>query len=166
MDSASPLDSQRSIPPVRRPPPEIWTPHAGPWFHRLLLLAAVLVIGASAALQLNEREQVALPGVNRALPGLCSFQRMTGMDCPGCGLTRCFVSLGRLDFRRAWRFNPAGILLFGLVLFQLPYRTGQLWRLRRGLPEWQLGWLAPWALLGAAMLLIVQWLIRLSPQLL
>jgi hypothetical protein len=76
-------------------------------------------------------------------------------------MTRCFISLAHGDFAAAWSYNPAGLLLFAVVAFQVPFRTVQLWRIRGGLPE--LTWrLVPALALGAvAAMMIGQWLLRL-----
>jgi hypothetical protein len=48
------------------------------------------------------------------------------------------------------------------VLFQIPYRTVQLWRIRRGLPELRTGWLAQYALGFLAVAMIGQWLLKVT----
>ena len=100
--------------------------------HWILLGMSAAVIMAACLLKVRGEEQVVLPLVDVPLPGTCSFKNFFGYDCPGCGLTRCFVSLGHRDLRRAWGFNPVGVFLFAVVAFQIPYRLIQLWRLRRG----------------------------------
>lgn len=129
-------------------------------FHIIMLSIAVVVTTLSFLLSTNGPTEVVVPWLNVALPSTCSMQNIVGIDCPGCGLTRSFISLahGRLDASLA--FNPAGILIFGVVLFQIPYRTAQLWRLRRGLPAWNLNlpslWI--WGLIGVV--LMGQWIVK------
>lgn len=50
--------------------------------------------------------------MNLGLP--CVFYKVTGFYCPGCGVTRMFLALSRLDLAEAFRSNP-------LVLLLLPY---------------------------------------------
>ena len=52
----------------------------------------------------------------------CVFKLITGLDCPFCGLTRSFIAVSHLQFHQAWYFNRAGILIYLLVLWQIPYR--------------------------------------------
>ena len=56
-----------------------------------------------------------------SLPGfeVCSFKSLTGLPCPGCGLTRgfCAISHGRLA--EATAFNAFSIPLYGLALLLL-----------------------------------------------
>ena len=46
----------------------------------------------------------------------CLFRKLTGFYCPGCGITRMFLSILQLDFYQAFRYNP---LVFILCLFFL-----------------------------------------------
>ena len=42
------------------------------------------------------------------LPGFCLFKALTGVPCPGCGVTRSILALASGHFAEAWRANPAG----------------------------------------------------------
>ena len=47
----------------------------------------------------------------------CIFKKITGICCPGCGLTRSFRCILNLDFSGAIYYNILGIPLFiGIVL--------------------------------------------------
>ena len=41
----------------------------------------------------------------------CLFHLATGLNCPGCGVSRMLLSLLRLDFRAAFRYNAALLCL-------------------------------------------------------
>ena len=41
----------------------------------------------------------------------CPFRLITGLSCPGCGVTRMCLSLFHLDFSGAFRANPALMIL-------------------------------------------------------
>jgi hypothetical protein len=127
--------------------------------HWMLLIGSAAVLAMSLALRVSDGEHVAAPLLSRPVPVVCTFKRLVGVDCPGCGLTRCFISLAHGDVRRALSYNPAGLLFFGLVLFQIPYRSLQIWRLRRGLSELCLGALDTWYLWFLAMALVAQWVV-------
>jgi hypothetical protein len=43
---------------------------------------------------------------------LCPFRAVTGLLCPGCGMTRAFCALGHGEFRRALHFNALSPLLY------------------------------------------------------
>lgn len=55
----------------------------------------------------------------------CPFHAVTGLWCPGCGVSRMCLALLRLDFAAAWRANP-------LLLLLLPVLVGLLLRLAYG----------------------------------
>ena len=40
----------------------------------------------------------------------CLFNRVTGLLCPGCGTSRMALSVMRLDFASAFRYNPAAFV--------------------------------------------------------
>ncbi len=44
----------------------------------------------------------------------CVFNLLTGLHCPGCGISRMFVSLASLDFKAAFGYN-AYIMTVGPV---------------------------------------------------
>ena len=57
-----------------------------------------------------------------ALP--CLFFTATGLQCPGCGVTRMCLNLLRLDFGAAWRYNP-GLLALAPALAVLAFLTAR-----------------------------------------
>ena len=46
----------------------------------------------------------------------CIFHLVTGLQCPGCGVSRMLLALLRLDFREAFRANPALLCMLPLLL--------------------------------------------------
>lgn len=67
----------------------------------LLRLGAVLALGLGYAW-----------GMSRLGTGLpCPFHRVTGLLCPGCGVSRLCLALLRGDWAGAWAANPAICLL-------------------------------------------------------
>jgi hypothetical protein len=121
---------------------------------------ATVVLALSFVLRAPGGDIVIVPVLNQPLPGVCTFKRITGVGCPGCGLTRCFISLAHGDLNAAWRYNPAGMLLFAAAVFQIPFRLFQIGRIQRGLPErrWRgLDWCLWLILLG----LTAQWVGRM-----
>ncbi|MEX2175787.1 MAG: DUF2752 domain-containing protein [Pirellulaceae bacterium] len=132
-----------------------------PLYHIAILAMCASVLGLAFVLSVRDGTQVLVPVLGRPLPELCMFKRMTGWSCPGCGMTRCFISLAHGDLRAAWHYNPAGLLLFAVMAVQIPLRTVQLIRIRRGLPELRMWTLtqATFAVLG--IILVGQWLLRL-----
>jgi hypothetical protein len=46
------------------------------------------------------------------LPDICIFKRLTGLKCPGCGMTHAFICLGRFQLGEAIRHNIFSVFLF------------------------------------------------------
>jgi len=133
-------------------------------FQVILLVLSASVLLASSALRIRSREEVLLPILDWPFPGACAFKQFSGVECPGCGLTRCFISMAHGELRQAWRYNSVGVCLFALVLIQLPYRALQIGRLRLGLSEWCLGRLSALVLVGIVLALLGQWVVRVMEQ--
>lgn len=81
----------------------------------------------------------------------CPIRAVTGLYCPGCGVSRMCLALLRLDFYGAWRANPA-------LLLSLPVMGGLgVWRAivqkRTGNPRPTKGESAvTWALVAALLI--------------
>lgn len=50
-----------------------------------------------------------------ALP--CIFNKLTGLLCPGCGITRAVLACARLDFGSAFRYNPYVCIVIPAIIF-------------------------------------------------
>ncbi|MCS6885781.1 MAG: DUF2752 domain-containing protein [Acidobacteriota bacterium] len=48
---------------------------------------------------------------------LCGFKNLTGLPCPGCGLTRSFCAIGKGDIYKAMHFNALGPALYLLAAY-------------------------------------------------
>ena len=132
-----------------------------PLFHLILLALSTGVLVLAAVLSVRSGTQVLLPMIDLPLPELCTMRRLTGLNCPGCGLTRSFIALAHGDLRSAWSYNAAGAFWFAAIAFQLPYRGYQLWRIRRGLGELSFTRAAQLILLILAAATLVQWAARM-----
>ncbi len=49
-------------------------------------------------------------------PVICPFRRLTGLPCPGCGLTRSWVYLAHGWWRESFLSHPFGALAVAVVL--------------------------------------------------
>ncbi len=140
-------------------------PHPGTSVHWVFLIMAAVILIASCSFQIRDRQLVIIPMINMPLPGTCTFLRVTGVPCPGCGLTRSFISLAHGEWKDAWQYNPAGFVFFAMVVFQVPYRIFQIRRIRRGRQQHQFQLLDSWVLLLLVVALVVQWLWGLAQRL-
>ena len=89
--------------------PRLMTPREA---RRSLLMAAIgaMTIVASFAYA---------PVISRG-PVLCPFRFLTGVPCPGCGLTRSFCALTHGDVTSAFAFHLFGPILMLALLVGVP----------------------------------------------
>jgi hypothetical protein len=96
-----------------------------------------VIAAASAVVAVAYRLQPAAQGfgTHRQL-GLppCPFHSLTGLPCPGCGLTTSFAHAAKLHLVEAFIAQPFGLLAFFLTLLSIPCAA---YLIRRRLP-WQM----------------------------
>ncbi len=98
--------------------------------HGVLLAVCLALLFGAALLSVSPGgDRVNLGGL--VLPGSCPTRLFLDIGCPGCGLTRSFISLSDGDLTAAWGYNRAGPAVFLFVVLQVLYR---IVRLRR--PQW------------------------------
>lgn len=79
----------------------------------LLCVRIVIVVSVALILLISDRKDF-------SDISLCALYNLTGILCPGCGMTRSFHSIMHLDFVSAFEYNPVFVLLiFPLILFFL-----------------------------------------------
>jgi hypothetical protein len=82
-----------------------------------LTMSSVLVLVSAMMLEPDARgygthQQLGLPP--------CGFRLLTGLPCPGCGLTTAFAHAVRGDWLLAASANPFGLILFAVACASLP----------------------------------------------
>ncbi len=90
----------------------VWNYLTAPWFARLLrdvaltrgIMVGTVVLGVARVMRVT------------LMP--CPFMALTGLPCPGCGMTRATEALLRGDWSRAMTFHPYApfFLVLGLVM--------------------------------------------------
>ena len=75
----------------------------------MLALGAVVVLGISFYFTTGSLPQVEV----------CSFKRVLGVPCPGCGLTRAFCSISHGQFGNAWNFNPFAYVFYSIAVYMV-----------------------------------------------
>lgn len=121
--------------------------------NRAIIAALGVLVLAVALVALREQ------GANAGwMPG-CTFHRLTGLHCPGCGMTRATVAAARGDLVTAFRFNPVGMVVFPLALFGLGLEVfGWMRGKRLGWhPGPRLAWLLVWVIAGFWILRNLPW---------
>jgi hypothetical protein len=75
------------------------------WFNRTSVIAAWIGLLLAAV----------SPPTGLGVP-LCFFHSSTGIDCPGCGLTRSLSCAMRGMVAESWHYHPMGILILALFV--------------------------------------------------
>jgi hypothetical protein len=100
-------------------------------------------------------------------PSFCPFKVLTGLPCPGCGMTRSVVTLLHGDLGMSVYYHPLGIALVA-VMVALAVIDGWTWWHEaqagpaRSSPAWLMNRVmltpAPWVAIG---MLTLVWFVRL-----
>jgi len=99
---------------------------------------------------------------NTGLPGLCIFRNTTGLPCPGCGLTRAFVSAAHGNLALSLYFHRLGWLIILYTILQMLRHSGWLaLRTRRFFIE-RLGLWLDRCLIPIVVLLMLNWFYNLA----
>jgi hypothetical protein len=57
------------------------------------------------------------------IPHFCLFNRIVGIDCPFCGITRGFCEISTGNFSAAKKLNPFSLVIGFYICLQIPLRT-------------------------------------------
>lgn len=63
----------------------------------------------------------------------CPYKRLTGRDCPSCGLTRAFAAIGHERFDDAFHFHRGSLAVFAIASAVALFgwtKSLRLWRVR------------------------------------
>ncbi len=122
----------------------------------LAVRSTIAVLGSLALLALALR----LP--TRLIPfSTCGFKNLTGLDCPGCGMTRALTALLRGELAKALTFHPLSPIFLAIMTtltawawYDLAHGSATLERMfeRRGVV---IG-------VGLVVLVLLTWAVRLS----
>ena len=53
----------------------------------------------------------------------CLIKKLTGLTCPGCGITRMLFSIVKLDFKSAFMYNQLLFILLPFIIGYIIYYT-------------------------------------------
>lgn len=77
--------------------------------------AVCLALALASAVAIGLFYYVSYKYLDLSLP--CVFKRLTGLYCPGCGLTRMFSAIIEGDFSAAIRYNSLCFVLLPFFIF-------------------------------------------------
>lgn len=55
--------------------------------------------------------------------GKCLVRELTGVPCPGCGITRAYIALAKGDVKLAWHYHPLFWFIGPLIIFLLIFQN-------------------------------------------
>ncbi len=58
--------------------------------------------------------------IGKGIP--CIFFKLTGLQCPGCGMTRAMVEIGKGHFRAAFQYNALSLTVFPVLCIYMLFR--------------------------------------------
>jgi hypothetical protein len=117
---------------------------------RALLVSLVVLLLGFAVYQLRE------DGGAGWMPG-CFFRRITGLECPGCGMTRATHAVLHGRFAEAFRLNPVGVVLFPLAMLGLAL---ELFAWVRGKKDFYRLRVGRWGSMFIAAVVVIWWVVR------
>ena len=71
------------------------------------IIYILILLGEGISYYLIKIKEITVP---------CFFEYLTNIPCPGCGLTRSFISILNLDLISAIKYNILGIPLFIAII--------------------------------------------------
>ena len=97
-------------------------------FRVLVLLVAIAAISLSFLMTIKGDQKVYFPFFSEPMPDVCGSRSLFGADCPGCGMSRAFISISNLEIDRALAFNSASLIVYLFVAIQIPWHATQIYR--------------------------------------
>src|SRR5262245_32841748 len=79
-------------------------------------LATIFFIGLTAVFVISIIYRPAETAPTEEYSSICAFKNVTGLPCPGCGLTHSFCALGKGDLATAFAWHWLGPPLFLLLI--------------------------------------------------
>lgn len=58
--------------------------------------------------------------IGKGIP--CIFYKLTGLQCPGCGMTRAMVEIWKGHFRAAFHYNALSLTVFPVLCIYMLFR--------------------------------------------
>jgi preprotein translocase subunit SecG len=94
--------------------------------HLIVLFICLAILIGALMLSPSDTREGHLSIGSLTLPETCTFKKLTGLPCPGCGLTRSMVAAVHGDVKQSLHHHRIGLLTLLYVLLQFVYRIGAI----------------------------------------
>jgi hypothetical protein len=64
------------------------------------------------------------------IPHFCLFDKLTGIECPVCGITRGLCEISSGHFEKALNYNYSSLFIFSIFIFQISLRFTSLFLMK------------------------------------
>lgn len=92
----------------------------------VIFIACFCILAGALILDPPEHETSTVRLGQVLLPNVCIFRGITGLPCPGCGLTRSIVAAVHGDMAKSFSFHRLGLMTLAYILFQFVFSLGFL----------------------------------------
>lgn len=100
--------------------------------HFVILLVCSVILGVALLIKPPTPESPHLQLGRITLPGICMFHGLTGLPCPGCGLTRSVTAAAHGDLASSLAHHRLGLLLLLYIVLQFAFNLGYI-----AIPKWR-----------------------------
>ncbi len=130
--------------------------------HLVILIICCGIIAAALIITPAKTEISYLKIGSIPLPDTCIFHNLTGLPCPGCGLSRSIVAAAHGEIINSFSHHRLGLLTLVYILLQFVFRLGWILFPEYGLRFSRTGRYIDRGIIGLAVLFGINWILTLS----
>lgn len=103
------------------------SPVSGELFsHLVILIVCFCILAGAFIIEPADSETSPIRLGRVPLPDVCIFKGITGLPCPGCGLTRSIVTAMHGDLDKSFAYHRIGLLTLAYIFLQFVFNLGLL----------------------------------------
>ena len=130
--------------------------------HLVILIICSGIIAAALVITPTKTESPYLKIGSIPLPDTCIFHNLTGLPCPGCGLSRSIVAAAHGKIISSFSLHRLGLLTLAYILLQFIFRLGWILFPKYGLRFSRTRRYLDRGIIGLAVLFGLNWILTLS----
>jgi hypothetical protein len=130
--------------------------------HLVILIICSGIIAAALIITPTKTESPYLKIGSIPLPDTCIFHNLTGLPCPGCGLSRSIVAAAHGEIINSFSHHRLGLLTLVYILLQFVFRLGWILFPKYELRFSRTGKYLDRGIIGLAVLFGLNWILTLS----